>query len=335
MFVRQSIETREGRTAVSGVDSIDLEAAAHRLRGVAHRTPLLTCAALDEIVGGHVLIKAENFQRVGAFKFRGAFNRVSSLTPEQRTRGVVASSSGNHAQALALAARLCDTTATILIPDDAPNSKVVATRAYGADVIMFDRYHADRETLTAELADRLGATIVHAYDDPFIIAGAGTAGLEIMEDAGWLDVLLVPTGGGGLLAGSALAARAAQPSVRIVGVEPEASDDWQRSLAAGERVNVDVGPTIADGQQLPTPGRLNFEVAAPLLERIVTVSDEDIRVAMRFLFERVKVVAEPSGATAVAALLAGKIDARGQKVGVIISGGNIDVARFTEILSAT
>ena len=318
---------------MNNIDSIDIEAAAYRLRGVAHRTPLVTCAALDQIVGGEVFIKAENFQRVGAFKFRGAFNRVSTLSRAQQTRGVVASSSGNHAQALALAARLCDSKATILMPEDAPNSKLVATRAYGAEVILFDRYQADRELLTAELANKLGATIVHAYDDPYIIAGAGTAGLEIMEEAKWLDVLLVPTGGGGLLAGSALAAKAAQPTVRIVGVEPESSDDWQRSLAAGERVSVQVGQTIADGQQLPTPGKLNFEIAAPLLESIKTVTDAQIRTAMRFLFERVKIVAEPSGSTAVAALLAGKIDVRGQRVGVIISGGNIDVRRFAEVTS--
>ena len=312
---------------------IDLEAAVYRLDGVAHRTPLMTCEFLDHQVGGQVVIKAENFQRVGVFKFRGAFNRVSSLPRDQRARGVVASSSGNHAQALALAARLCDTTATILIPEDAPVSKVTATRAYGADVIRFDRYTADRELLTVELAGRLGATIVHAYDDPFIIAGAGTTGVEIMDEAKWLDLLLVPTGGGGLLAGSALAAKAVQPSVRIVGVEPEASDDWQRSLAAGERVTVNVGQTIADGQQLPTPGRLNFEVAAPLLERIITVSDAEIRAAMRFLFERVKIVAEPSGATAIAALLARKIDVTGIKVGVIVSGGNIDTQRFIDVIA--
>ncbi len=320
---------------MSDADLIDIEAAAYRLRGVAHRTPLLTCAALDQAVGGHVLLKAENFQRVGAFKFRGAFNRVSSLSLEERSRGVVASSSGNHAQALALAARLCGTTATILVPDDAPDSKAMATRAYGADVILFDRYTADREELTRELAARLGATIVHAYDDPLIIAGAGTTGREIMEEATRLDVLLVPTGGGGLLAGCALAARAAQSTVQIVGVEPDASDDWQRSLVAGKRVSVEVGQTIADGQQLPTPGRLNFDVAAPLLDGILTVSDAEVRRAMRFLFERVKIVAEPSGATAVAALLAGKIDVRGQKVGVIISGGNVDVQRFTEVMSDT
>ena len=312
---------------------IDLEAAVYRLDGVAHRTPLMTCEFLDHQVGGQVVIKAENFQRVGVFKFRGAFNRVSSLPRDQRARGVVASSSGNHAQALALAARLCDTTATILIPEDAPVSKVTATRAYGADVIRFDRYTADRELLTVELAGRLGATIVHAYDDPFIIAGAGTTGVEIMEEAKWLDLLLVPTGGGGLLAGSALAAKAVQPSVRIVGVEPEASDDWQRSLAAGERVTVNVGQTIADGQQLPTPGRLNFEVAAPLLERIITVSDAEIGAAMRFLFEQVKIVAEPSGATAIAALLARKIDVTGIKVGVIVSGGNIDTQRFIDVIA--
>lgn len=314
---------------------IDLEAAVHRLNGVAHRTPLMTCESLDHQVRGQVVIKAENFQRAGSFKFRGAFNRVSSLPRDQRARGVVASSSGNHAQALALAARLCDTTATILVPEDAPVSKVMATRAYGADVIQFDRYTADRELLTVELAGRLGATIVHAYDDPFIIAGAGTTGVEIMEEAKWLDLLLVPTGGGGLLAGSALAAKAVQPSVRIVGVEPEASDDWQRSLAAGERVTVNVGQTIADGQQLPTPGRLNFEVAAPLLERIITVSDAEIRAAMRFLFERVKIVAEPSGATAIAALLARKIDVTGIKVGVIVSGGNIDTQRFIDVIAET
>jgi len=316
---------------VNSIESIDIEAAAFRLRGIAHRTPLVTCAALDRMVGGQVFIKAENFQRVGAFKFRGAFNRVSTLSREQQIGGVVASSSGNHAQALALAARLCDTKATILMPDDAPNSKFIATRAYGAEVILFDRYSADRELLTADLANKIGATIVHAYDDPYIIAGAGTTGLEIMEVAKWLDILLVPTGGGGLLAGSALAARAAQPNVRIVGVEPESSDDWQRSLAAGERVSVHVGQTIADGQQLPTPGKLNFEIAAPLLEGIITVNDAEIRTAMRFLFERVKIVAEPSGATAVAALLAGKIDVMGQRVGVIISGGNIDVQRFNEV----
>jgi len=318
---------------VSDIDAIDIEAAAHRLHGVAHRTPILTCAALDEMVGAHVFIKAENFQRVGAFKFRGAFNRVSTLSREQLSRGVVASSSGNHAQALALAARLCDAKATILMPSDAPMSKLNATRAYGAEVVLFDRYTADRELLTAQLADERGATIVHAYDDPYVIAGAGTTGREIVEQVKSLDVLLVPTGGGGLLAGCAVAARAARPNVRIFGVEPGASDDWQRSLAARKRVTVEVGPTIADGQQLSVPGQLNFEIAAPLLEGFVTVTDTEIRTAMRFLFERMKIVAEPSGATAVAALISGRMDVMDQRVAVIISGGNIDVQRFSEITS--
>ncbi len=312
---------------------IDIPAAAHRLRGVAHRTPVVTCASLDELTGAVVFLKAENLQRAGAFKIRGAFNRVSTLSPEQRQHGVVASSSGNHAQALALAARLCDTTATVLMPNDAPESKVAATRAFGAQIITFDRYSADRETMTAELASHLGATIVHPYDDPYVIAGAGTVGLELMEDANFLDLLLVCTGGGGLLAGCALAAKAVQPDIRILGVEPEASDDWRRSLAAGERVRVPIGNTIADGQQVATPGRLTFEVAAPLIEGIVTVTDSEIRAAMRFLFERTKMVVEPSGATAVAALMGGKLDVVGQRVGVTVSGGNIDVRRFTELIS--
>lgn len=318
---------------MSDIDAIDIEAAAHRLYGVAHRTPIMTCAALDEMVGAQVFIKAENFQRVGAFKFRGAFNRVSTLSREQLSRGVVASSSGNHAQALALAARLCHAKATILMPDDAPKSKLHATRAYGAEVVFFDRYNADRESLTAQLANEHGATIVHAYDDPYVIAGAGTTGREIMEQVKSLDMLLVPTGGGGLLAGSAVAARDAQPNVRIFGVEPGASDDWQRSLAARKRVTVEVGPTIADGQQLSVPGKLNFEIAAPLLEGVVTVTDTEIGTAMRFLFERLKIVAEPSGATAVAALISGRMDVKDQRVAVIISGGNIDVQRFAEITS--
>ena len=312
---------------------IDIAGAAHRLHGVAHRTPVVTCAALDSLTGAEVLLKAENLQRVGAFKSRGAFNRVSSLSPKERAHGVIASSSGNHAQALALAARLCCTTATVRMPNDAPASKVAAVRSYGAHILTFDRYHADREALTTELAGSMGATIVHPYDDPYVIAGAGTVGLELMEYARSLDLLLVCTGGGGLLAGCALAAKAVQPDIRVFGVEPEASDDWRQSLMAGERVRVQVGSTIADGQQLATPGRLNFEIAAPLLEGIVTVTDYEIGAAMRFLFERAKMVVEPSGATVVAALMGGKLDVIGQRVGVTVSGGNIDVRRFAAIMS--
>ena len=312
--------------------SIDIEAAAGRLRGVAHRTPVVTSTQLDQRLGGRIFLKAENLQRMGAFKFRGAYNRVSTLSPAERAAGVVTSSSGNHAQALALAARLCDARATILMPTDAPDSKRAATRAYGGTVVDFDRYTDDRDALTAALADELGATVVHAYDDPYIISGAGTAGLELVEETGELDALLVCTGGGGLLAGCSLAVKSRYPATRVYGVEPEASDDWQRSLAAGRRVRVDVASTVADGQQLPTPGELNFAVARDLLAGIVTVTDDEVISAMRFLFERMKLVVEPSGASALAALLAGKLDVRGLRVGVTLSGGNIDAARFASLV---
>jgi len=318
---------------VAALDEIDIEAAAHRLRGVAHRTPVVTSRTLDEQLGAQVFLKAENLQRVGAFKFRGAYNRVSTLAPEQLERGVLASSSGNHAQALSLAARLCGTKATILMPSDAPASKRAATAGYGGEVVEFDRYRDDREALTHQLAQERGATIVHAYDDPYIISGAGTAGLELAQDAGPLDALVVCTGGGGLLAGTSLAVKQAFPQARVFAVEPQASDDWQRSLRAGERVTVEVGPTIADGQQLPTPGALNFAVARDLLEDVVTVTDAEIRVAMRFLFERMKLVAEPSGASALAALLAGKLDLGGARVGVTLSGGNVDAGRFAQLMA--
>ena len=317
---------------MSRIDQIDVEAAAHRLRGVAHRTPVLTSTQLDRRLGGRIFLKAENLQRMGAFKFRGAYNRVSTLSAAARAAGVVTSSSGNHAQALALAARLCDARATILMPSDAPESKRAATRDYGGAVVDFDRYTADRDALTAALADELGATVVHAYDDPYIISGAGTAGLELVEETGELDALLVCTGGGGLLAGCSLAVKSRYPETRVYGVEPEASDDWQRSLAAGRRVRVDVVSTVADGQQLPTPGELNFAVARDLLAGIVTVTDDEVVGAMRFLFERMKLVVEPSGASALAALLAGKLDVRGLRVGVTLSGGNIDAARFASLV---
>jgi threonine dehydratase len=291
--------------------------------------------SLDERLGARVFLKAENMQRVGAFKFRGAYNHVSALDRESLRRGVVASSSGNHAQALALAAGLHGSRATILMPSDAPESKRAATIAYGADVVSFDRYRDDREELTAELARQRGLAIVPPYDDPHIIAGAATVATELLEDKGELDLLVIPTGGGGLLAGCALAAKARFGDVRVIGVEPEASDDWQRSLRAGKRVSVTVGKTIADGQQLSCPGELNFLVAQPLLEDVVTVSDAEIITAMTFLFERCKLVCEPSGASALAALLAGRIDVRGLRVGVTLSGGNIDATRFAKIIRAS
>jgi threonine dehydratase len=287
---------------------------------------------LDELVGAHVVLKAEGLQRAGAFKFRGAFNAVSSFVEAGRLRGVCAASSGNHAQALALAAALCGTRATILMPHDAPPSKRAATEAYGAEVIGFDRYADDREQLMAELAAERGLRIVHPYDEPLVMAGAGTTALELLADAGELDMLLVPVGGGGLIAGCATVVKALAPATRVVGVEPQASDDVARSKAAGRRVRVRVGATIADGQQLPTPGELTWPVIDALVDEVVTVSDEQIVAAMVLLFERLKVVAEPSGACALAALLAGTVRGAGRRVGVVLSGGNVDVARFAALV---
>jgi threo-3-hydroxy-L-aspartate ammonia-lyase len=313
------------------IDLDDVRRAAARLDGVGHRTPIVTSATLDERTGATVHLKAENLQRAGAFKFRGAYSTVASLTPEERSRGVVTASSGNHAQALALSAALHGIPATILMPEDAPASKVAATDGYGARIQRYDRYNADREALTAELAEREGLTYVPAYDDERIMAGQGTATLELIEDGGELDLLLVPVGGGGLISGAATAATALCPGCRVVGVEPEVGDDCKRSLEAGERVVVPVGRTIADGQQLDTPGARTFPVIRERVAAIVTVSDAEIVAAMRFAFERLKLVLEPSGASALAALLAGKVDAHGLRAGVILSGGNVDVQRFRDL----
>ena len=310
----------------------DVQAAAGRLAGVAHRTPVLTGRLLDEATGAdRVLLKAENLQRAGAFKFRGAYNAVASLSREQRARGVATVSSGNHAGALALAARLHEVPAVILMPDDAPAGKLAATAGYGAEIIRFDRYAQDREELLAALVAERGLIPIHPYDNFDVMAGQGTTALELLEDAGPLDLVLVCLGGGGLLAGCATAIKALSPATRVVGVEPEAGDDFVRSLAAGERVRIDVPRTIADGQQLPMPGELTFPVIQNLVDEVVTVSDAEIVDAMRLLFERTKTVTEPSGASAFAALLAGKVDAAGLRVGVTLSGGNITATRFSEL----
>jgi threonine dehydratase len=309
----------------------DVRAAAARIDGIAHRTPVLTSRHLDELTGADVFLKAENLQRIGAFKFRGACNAVACLDASERARGVATVSSGNHAQALALAARLHDAPATILMPADAPASKLAATRGLGAQVIEFDRYATDREALLAELVAERGLVPIHPYDDERVMAGQGTVALELLEQAGPLDVQLVCVGGGGLIAGCATAAKALQPDIRVVGVEPEAGDDVRRSLAAGERVRIPVPRTIADGQQLPTPGELTFAVIAERVDAVVLASDPEIVAAMRVLFERVKTVAEPSGACALAALLAGRLDVRGLRVGVTISGGNVSAERFAQL----
>ncbi len=306
----------------------DVHAAAARIDGVAHRTPVLRSRTLDALAGAPVALKAENLQRAGAFKFRGAFNAVAALRPD----GVCSVSSGNHAQALALAAREHGATATILMPADAPASKRAATEGYGAEVIEFDRYSEDRDALARALAAERGLTLVHPYDEPLVMAGQGTVGLELADDVPDLDVVVVPVGGGGLISGVATALKALRPEVRVVGVEPEAGDDVARSLRAGRRLSVQVSPTIADGQQVPTAGELTWEVIHALVDDVVTVSDAEIVDAMRLLFERLKVVAEPSGACALAALLAGRVEARGGTVGVVVSGGNVDAARFASLL---
>ena len=314
-------------------DVEDVRRAADRLAGVAHRTPLVRSRTLDARLGARVALKAEGFQRVGAFKFRGAYNAVATHAEAGPLRGVCAASSGNHAQALALSARLCGTNATILMPHDAPAAKRAATEGYGAQVIGFDRYTDDRYALQARLAVERGLTIVPAYDDPRVIAGQGTVALELFADAGRLDLLVVPVGGGGLIGGCAIAAAALSPATRVVGVEPLASDDVARSKKSGRREQVTVGPTIADGQQLATPGELTWPIIDRLVDDVVTVSDAEIVAAMRLLFERCKLVAEPSGASALAALLAGRIPAAGLRVGVVLSGANIAAERFAQLVS--
>jgi len=301
----------------------DVRAAARLLDGIAHRTPPITSRTLGE----HIVIKPECLQRAGAFKFRGAYNKIASLpagTP------VLAYSSGNHAQAVALAARLLGSQATILMPHDAPQSKLDATRGYGAEIVSYDRYLDDREAIGERLAAERGLELVRPYDDPLVMAGAGTAALELLEDAGIVDTLVTPVGGGGLISGSATIARELGVS-RVVGVEPAAGDDWRQSLASGERVRIDVPRTIADGLQTNQPGRLTWEVGSRLVDEIVTVTDEQIVEAMRFAFERLKLVIEPSGAVGIAAVREGLVS--GGRIGVIVSGGNVDTARFAELLA--
>jgi len=280
-----------------------------------------------------IVLKCESFQRMGAFKFRGAYNLLASLSPQARQRGVVAFSSGNHAQGVALAARLFGTPATIVMPADAPSVKLAATRAYGAEIVLYERKRSHREEIAAQIAAEKGATVVPPFDDPRIVAGAGTAALELLDDAGPFDAIVVPLGGGGLLSGTAIAAHARNAAISIYGVEPQTGDDFARSLARGERITIDVPQTIADGLQTTAPGVLTFEIARGHVSGIVTVSDAELREAMRFAFERMKLVVEPSGAAALAALLQQRIPSlAGKRVGAIISGGNIDPARYGELL---
>lgn len=311
----------------------DIDTAARRLAGVAHRTPVLTSRTLDTQLGATVLCKAENLQRMGAFKFRGGYNAVSSLTPAERARGVVAFSSGNHAQAVALAAQLHGCKATIVMPTDAPPLKLAATRGYGAEVVLYDRYKEDRAAIAARLVDEQGAHLIPPYDDLRVMAGQGTAALELIQDAGPLDALIVCAGGGGFLSGCAVAARHLLPGVRVYGAEPQAGDDMQQSLRQGRIVTIDVPRTICDGQQTQFVGKHPFEVIRALVTDVLTVPDRVVVEAMRFAFERMKVVLEPSGACALAALMHHKEQFRGQRVGVTFSGGNIGSERFAALMS--
>jgi threonine dehydratase len=316
----------------------DIAAAAARLRGVARRTPVFTSRTADQRTGAQVYFKCENFQRIGAFKFRGAYNALAQFTPEQRRAGVIAFSSGNHAQAIALAARLLGMPSVIVMPHDSPAAKLAATREYqqgqpGSEVVLYDRFTEDREAIGARLAAERGMTLIPPYDHAHVMAGQGTAADELLDETGPLDLLLVCVGGGGLIAGCAVAAAHRSPGIAVIGVEPEAGNDTQQSLARGEIVHIDTPQTIADGAQTQHSGRLTFPVIQRLVKGIVTVSDAQLVTTMRFFAERMKMVVEPTGCLASAALLEGVVQARGQRVGVVVSGGNVDLARYAGFLA--
>jgi threonine ammonia-lyase medium form len=310
----------------------DVQVAAQRLHGIAYHTPVLTSRTLDGLAGASVYVKAECFQRGGAFKFRGAYNKIASLSEDERARGVLAYSSGNHAQAVAIAARLLGTSATIVMPEDAPDAKLEATRGYGAEIVLYDRFAENREEIGAGLAEERGLALVKPYDDPLVMAGQGTVALELLVEVPELDLLVTPVGGGGLIAGCATVAKTLHPAIRVAGVEPEMGNDTAQSLVTGKRVNVGVPRTIADGLQAAEPGELTFDVNRELVDEVVTVSDAEIVDAMTFLFDRMKLVVEPSGAVGIAALLNGRL--RGNAVGVVISGGNVGVQRFAELVGS-
>ena len=314
-----------------------VRAAAGRLAGHAVRTALIESPALNERAGGRVLVKPETLQRVGAFKFRGAYNRLVQLSPDQRRGGVVAFSSGNHAQGVALAARLLAMPAVIVMPADAPVVKVEATRGYGAEVRFYDRARDDREALAAGIAAERGAVVVPAFDDEHIIAGQGTVGLELLEEAralaGGLDLAAYPVGGGGLIAGGSIAIKALSPATEVWGVEPALFDDTRRSLAAGERLSVAPGSrSLCDALESPAPGKITFPILQANVSGIATVTDAEVAEAMRYAFSALKLVVEPGGSVALAALLAGKLEARGRTVGIVLSGGNVDPELFARVI---
>lgn len=312
----------------------DVLAAQARLRGFAHKTPVLTSRTADQRTGASLFFKAENLQRGGAFKFRGAYNAIAALDADARNRGVVAFSSGNHAQAVAYAARLQGITATIVMPSDAPAVKVAGTRGYGAKVVFYDRYTEDRVEITGRIASETGATIIPPFDHPHIVAGQGTAALELFEEVGELDLLFVPLGGGGLLAGCALAAKAMSLGCVVVGVEPEAGNDGQQSLREGEIVTIPVPKSIADGALTTALGKHNFPIIQDKVGDIVTASDDQLIESMRFFAERMKLIVEPTGCLGAAAAMARADDIAGKRIGIILSGGNVDLAALGGFLAA-
>jgi threonine dehydratase len=311
----------------------DIEQAAARIAGAAHRTPVLTSRTADALAGAQLFFKCENFQRMGAFKFRGAFNAIARFDEAQRRAGVLTYSSGNHAQAIALSASIAGIRSAILMPHDAPVLKMQATKGYGGEVIVYDRYKENREEIGRRLAAERGMTLVPPYDHPDVICGQGTAAMELFEETGPLDVLLVPLGGGGLLAGSALAASRLAPGCKVIGVEPEAGNDGQQSLRRGEIVHIAVPDTIADGAMVTHVGEHNFAVIRRLVDDIVTVPDAQLAATMKFFAERMKMIVEPTGCLAAAAALHGAYPMTGKKVGILISGGNVDLARFATLVA--
>ena len=323
------------------IEFSDVAAAAQRLHGVAHRTPVLQSRFADDRCGARVFFKAEHLQRMGAFKFRGAYNALAQFTPEQKRAGALAFSSGNHAQAIALSARLLGMPSVIVMPQDAPAAKLAATRAYQAmpsgaarsEVILFDRYTEDRAAIGARIAAERGMTLIPPFDHPHVMAGQGTAALELINEVGHLDVLLVCVGGGGLISGCAVAAKHKLPAIEVIGVEPEAGNDTQQSLARGEIVTIAVPQTLADGAQTTASGQLTFPIIQALVQRIATVSDAQLVSTMQFFAERMKQVVEPTGCLGAAALLEGALDLRGARVGVILSGGNVDLSAYARLLA--
>lgn len=317
----------------------DIEAAALRIKGHAHRTPVMTSTTADQRTGARVFFKCENHQRMGAFKFRGAFNALAQFMPEQRRGGVIAFSSGNHAQAIALSARLLGMPSVIVMPIDSPAAKLAATREYqsgqpGSEVVLYDRYTQDREAIGKRLASERGMTLIPPYDHPHVMAGQGTAAAELLEQCGPLDLLVVCVGGGGLISGCAVAAHHLCPGVEVWGVEPAAGNDTQMSLAQGRIVHIDTPKTIADGAQTQHSGELTFPVIQQLVKAVVTVTDEQLVSSMRFFAERMKMVVEPTGCLGAAAVLEGLIPVRGKRVGVIVSGGNVDLVRYAGFLAS-